>query len=203
MKRIWKAYVLPSIDYCSVLWFNLDKPGEIHNLERAQNRFLSRIEGFRTMNYWERLRAAKMMSIQRRLERYIILYTWKSLEGLVPDLAMNWNVNSHKDRVLSVPPLKRTATRIMTLREGTIQVSGPKLFNCLPDYVRALTGCSLDVFKKNVDTVLDLLPDEPSIPGLCSTTVRINSGRNSNCLINVFSSHKSILDTLTSNIANL
>ena len=37
------------------------------------------------LSYWERLKIIKMNSQQRRLERYRFIYTWKVIEGLLPD----------------------------------------------------------------------------------------------------------------------
>ena len=85
MKKLWKTYVLPNIDYCSILWFSPDRPYELKTLEKHQSRFLSRIESLDNSNYWEALKSCNMYSIIRRLERYNIIYTWKSLMGLVPD----------------------------------------------------------------------------------------------------------------------
>ena len=38
------------------------------------------------MTYLERLKKLKMNSQQRRSERYKIIYVWKTLEKLVPDV---------------------------------------------------------------------------------------------------------------------
>ena len=45
LKRLWKTYVLPSIDYCSVLWFSLERTGEVKELESLQYNFLPNITG--------------------------------------------------------------------------------------------------------------------------------------------------------------
>ena len=37
------------------------------------------------LSYPERLTVLKLYSFQRRRERYIIIYVWKILEGLVPN----------------------------------------------------------------------------------------------------------------------
>ena len=39
------------------------------------------------MDYWERLKALGIYSLQRRRERYKILYIWKITNGLVPNPA--------------------------------------------------------------------------------------------------------------------
>ena len=44
------------------------------------------ISGMKGLSYPERLTVLKLYSLQRRRERYIIIYVWKILEGLVPNL---------------------------------------------------------------------------------------------------------------------
>ena len=39
------------------------------------------------LSYNERLKALKLYSLQRRRERYCIIYVWKVLEGLVPNVS--------------------------------------------------------------------------------------------------------------------
>ena len=38
------------------------------------------------LSYWEQLEQLRMYSLERRRERYQIIYTWRILEGLVPNL---------------------------------------------------------------------------------------------------------------------
>ena len=102
MRKVWKCYILPCVDYCSVLWFSQNRPGDIIEIERTQNNFLRKCEGLESSDYWTRLKRLNLQSIQRRLERFTIIYTWKSLEGLAPSLGMQWNSNSHRESILSV-----------------------------------------------------------------------------------------------------
>ena len=39
------------------------------------------------LSYNEKLKAIKLYSLQRRRERYCIIYVWKVLEGLVPNFS--------------------------------------------------------------------------------------------------------------------
>ena len=84
MKQLWKIYILPDIDYCSTLWFSPDKGGLINELEKLQF-FLKKMDGLLCLNYWERLKIRNLLSIQRRLEHYVLIYTWKCIENLVPN----------------------------------------------------------------------------------------------------------------------
>ena len=84
MKHIFNSLVQPHIDYCSQLWLP-NKAGEIEKIEKLLKDFTYRIPWLREDPYWKRLQIVKMNSEERRLERYRIIYTWKVLEGLVPN----------------------------------------------------------------------------------------------------------------------
>ena len=40
MRRLWKTYALPIIDYCSPLWYSPGSPGLIRELEATQHYFM-------------------------------------------------------------------------------------------------------------------------------------------------------------------
>ena len=85
MKLLWKSLVQPNIDYCSQLLMPY-KSGEIEKIENLQKQFTKRIPEVQTLNYWERLKSLKMLSQERRMERYRILYTWKILKRNLPNV---------------------------------------------------------------------------------------------------------------------
>ena len=66
--------------------------------------------------------------------------------------------------------------------EGYMAVGGPKLFNCLPKYIRDKSGCSVNSFKCELDRFLKNIPDEPVLPGYAGGN---NSLYGSNSLIDV------------------
>ena len=107
-----------------------------------------------------------MLSQERRIERYRIIYTWKVLEGKVPDCGLQVEENLWLGRLCKLPPLKHCSARVQTLRENSFQVQGPKLFNSLPSKLRNLSKCSIDEFKFELDQFLQKIPDEPNIPGI-------------------------------------
>ena len=84
MKTLFKTLVVPYIDYCSQLWMPI-KPVEILKVEKLQKDFLNRIPELRGENYWQKLKSLKMISLQRRQERFRIIYIWKILEGQAPN----------------------------------------------------------------------------------------------------------------------
>ena len=86
MLTLWKSLVLPILDYCSQLWSPSNK-GLIQQIESIQQSFTRKIAiGNLTNNYWDRLSHLKLYSLQRRRERYAIIYVWKILEGHVPKI---------------------------------------------------------------------------------------------------------------------
>ena len=161
---LWKSLVAPLLDYCCQLWSPCT-PGLIQKLETVQHSFFKKIAGLHSLDYWELLAALKMPSLQRRRERYICMYVWKILEGLVPNFGLESTNSKRRGRSCVVPTVKRTAgQRMQTIRHNSMGVLGPRIFNCLPSKVRDISGCSIDTFKKALDKYLDIVPDEPRVP---------------------------------------
>ena len=75
--------------------------------------------------------------LERTRERYLILYTWKIIEGLVPNQC----------NLVSLHTRKR-----------------PNLLNSLPAYLRNLTDIPIQKFKKELERSLRNIPDEPGVP---------------------------------------
>ena len=175
MITLYKSLVLPILEYCSVLWSPIDT-GSIQQLEAIQWSFLRKIRGINSDNYWDCLKKLKMYSLQRRRERYRIIYTWKILENLVPNI--NGKIVS-KDhiRLGRVCINKFSNSKSQKLRDGSVTIDGPRLFNSLPKRIRDLRGISLAKFKQSLDSYLANVADEPQIPHY--TACR---RANSNCL---------------------
>ena len=77
MLTIWNSLIRPILDYCSPLW----SPGpssfrEIDILEKTQRNFTRYINGMENLDYGQRWEALKLYSIQRRHERYKIIYAY-------------------------------------------------------------------------------------------------------------------------------
>ena len=107
-----------------------------------------------------------MYSIHRRRERYLIIYTWKILENMVPNVGMQCRAHPRLGRLCGVPYANhRARAAIRNLKNSFISVTGAKLFNTLPKNVRDLSNVNVDTFKRQLDKFLQDLPDEPPIPG--------------------------------------
>jgi hypothetical protein len=141
---------------------------QILAIEKLQKDFFYRVPALREMNYWQQLEHLKMLSLQRRLERYRILYVWKVIESKVPNCGIKVRGEEGRlGRMCEVPPLNTSASQsVQTMREQTFQVNGPKLFNSLPANIRNLTKCSIEDFKMALDKYLENIPDELNVSGL-------------------------------------
>ena len=168
MLTLWKTLVLPKFDYCSQLWCPL-KTGDIQKLEVVQKSFLRKIKGSWNRNYWECLSKYKLYSLQRRRERYRIIYVWKILETVVPNIGsigLQPHFTLRNGRYCSVQSMKRGVPAFLqSIRSATLGVHGAQLFNCMPQTVRDKSNCSVDDFKHELDKVLLKIPDEPQIRG--------------------------------------
>nr|XP_053656082.1 uncharacterized protein LOC128704893 [Cherax quadricarinatus] len=161
MMTLFRSLVLSRLEYCCTLTAPF-KAGEIADLENVQRTFMPRITEIKHLNYWERLRFLNLYSLERRRERYMIIYTWKILEGLVPNLHTKITHYESKrlGRRCTIPPMKSRGVT-STLRDHTISVRGPRLFNCLPAPIRGITNRPLAVFKLALDKHLKSVPDQP------------------------------------------
>ena len=134
MMTLYRSLVLPLLEYCCQVW-NPKSLGMIRQLEAVQRTFTHRISGISHLNYWQRLTQLKMYSLERRRERYIIIYTWKILECHVPNidgpLKIQARNNDRRGRSCQIPPVRNQAMqRIASLRENSFGIQGPRLFNC-------------------------------------------------------------------------
>ena len=85
MLTLFKCVVLSRLDYGSQLW----SPTQIKSLneiERVQRSFTKFITGMRPLSYEDRLKSLHLYTVQLRFERYTIIYIWKILESMVPNL---------------------------------------------------------------------------------------------------------------------
>jgi len=172
MITLWKSLVIPHLDYCSQLWNPLEK-GLIQSIEAIQRSFTRQIKDLKSTSYWEGLKKLNLYSLQRRRERYIIIYTWSILEKQVPNIGgvdqgtdigdISCYFNARQGRKCHVPLIKRGAFQRKIY--ASFRMQGPKLFNCLPKKIRNLTKCTKNVFKQNLDKYLRTVPDEPLISG--------------------------------------
>ena len=169
MITLWKTLVLCHLDYCSQLW-SPSTAGNIQCLEQLQRAFITRIAGMADLAYWDQLTSLKLYSLERRRDRYQIIYTWKVIEGQVPNLDLtpiNPTYSDRRGRSCIIPNIPSSAPqRIKSIRFASFPYKGPRLFNSLPQSIRNLTGCDVTTFKGVLDKFLQTLPDQPLLPSL-------------------------------------
>ena len=169
MLTLLKALIQPLLEYGCEIW-NPHLQMDITKLENVQRNFTRRIEGMEEFDYWERLQELKLNSLERRRERYMIIYTWKILMGYAPNIEGRNEIkpddNLRRGLLCKVPYLNPHNTRFRTLKENSFVVKGPRLFNKLPYSIRQeCVGISPDAFKTKVDKFLSTIPDKPKLPG--------------------------------------
>ena len=84
MMTLYKTMVRSRLEFCCPLW-DPHQIQDINTLESVQRSYTRLIIGCEDLDYYSRLRKLKLMSLQRRRERYIIIYTWKLLHKEVPN----------------------------------------------------------------------------------------------------------------------
>ena len=111
------------------------------------------------LDYWERLNKLKIYSLERRRERYIILYVFKIIYGDVPNPGLSWYMNDRRGRFLKVPSNKSGK-----FTEKSFFYKACETFNCLPRYIRNHEGTMVSV-KSIIDDFLTGVPDKPRMKG--------------------------------------
>ena len=173
--QLWKSLVIPRLDYCSQLW-NPHHVYLINQLEELQKSFIRNINGFRNKPYQEALEELGLYSLQRRRERYQIIYLWSIIENLVPNIvspdganliSVQSSIDARTGRTIRTPHLGQS--RYANLRHRSLPFHGARLFNVLPKSIRNLTMCTKNSFKSAIDNHLKYIPDEPLMPHIYSS----------------------------------
>ena len=159
---LYKSLVRPIVDYCCVLWSPM-KIGDIALIEGIQRTATSKILSVCHLNYWQRLKELRLMSLQRRRERYAIVYMYKILHNRVPnDIGITFFENPRLGIKARVPPLPRYRSHLTSF-DSSFAVRGPVLWNLLPKSVNTVD--SFDMFKENLDKFIMNCPDMPPVNG--------------------------------------
>ena len=117
------------------------------------------------------------------MERYKIIYIWKTMNDLVPNCGIVWSeAGERRGRMCQVPKLMGSS-KVQKLRLQSFQMSGPKLWNALPRSVRNLKTNDLEEFKQILDQFLCKVPDEPKCDGLNPGATNALNGRPSNSIL--------------------
>ena len=156
MKFLWLTYLQPSIDYCSQLYSPNSGP-QLMKLENILRSFTKRIDGFHTLNYWDRLKALNISSVGRRFQRYKCIYIWKILNGHAQNCGIEWY---HNNKSGTMCKTRKIGTYFQPQRANSFQWIAPRLFNSLPRNIRDCRD-SQEIFKSKLNEFLSKLPDCP------------------------------------------
>ena len=174
MLMLWNSLIRPKLEYCCQLWCPT-QTGDIQGLEQVQRSFIRKISGIQHLSYWQQLKELSMYSLERRRERYTIIYIWRIMEGQVPNVShseqagIQYVWHPRRGRNCIVPTVNlRGPKHFQTVRNASFGVRGPRIFNILPASIRNITGCPVDTFKRSLDKYLRNVPDEPQIRGYTS-----------------------------------
>ena len=193
MRTLWISLIRPIIDYCSPLWS--PKPTDyraIDRLEGVLRSFSKQVDGLRDLSYSDRLKAMNLQSVQRRHERYKIIYIYKIKEGLVPNLphdptnptssfALSFTINRRQGCRCTLPRQTLHHNPATIPRDSSFALTASNLWNCLPPSISLTTNISVNSFKRQLDKFLALFPDEPR----CCASGQFtdpNTGRTSNSI---------------------
>ena len=193
MRTLWISLIRPILDYCSPLWSPPPTNyGNIDRLEGVLRSFSKQVDDLHSLRYADRLKALNLQSIQRRHERYKIIYIYKIKEGIVPNLppapnqpssnyGLSFSSSTRHGIRCSIPEAKLYHNPAIIQRQASFAQTASDLWNCLPYYITSLSHISIDKFKGRLDKFLNLFPDEPR----CSAPeqfIDLNTGRKSNSI---------------------
>ena len=148
------------LDYGSQLWSPyLTKHNNV--IEKTQRSFTRYISDMQGLSYPERLTVLKLYSLQRRRERYIIIYVWKFLECQVPNFfpLIRPRISERIGRACITSYIG--VGRLETLAYNSFRWHAIRMFNKLSLFLRNTTVCSVYSFKKKLDLYVSTVPDIP------------------------------------------
>ena len=124
--------------------------------------------------YCDRLVYLKLHFLQRRRERYCIIYVWKIIEGLVPNFS-NPIVCSYSDRRGRSCIVSHVHVgRLGTLAFNSFRWRVIRLFNAMPNHIRCISSCSVLSFKCKFELYLRNIVDLPGRPGFNNSLDSMN-----------------------------
>ena len=174
MMMLFKSLILPHIEYCCIIW-NPYLQKEINMLEQIQRSYTSKLEGLNNLNYYQRLKELKIYSLERRRDRYIILYIFKIINNMVPNPGISYKHSARRGKILLNPSICLTNSHATTLAHHSFFQRSPRIFNALPKELRNTTTTNINSIKKSLDKFLSKIPDEPKIPGCYPTNHAISN----------------------------
>ncbi len=149
------AFVSSRLDYCNSLYVGINQ-SSLSRLQIVQNAAARLLTGSRKRDHITRiLSSLHWLPVRYRIDFKILLFVFKSLNGLAPpylsDLLQSYSpsrsLRSADQKLLTVPWAKRKLWG-----DGAFSVMAPRLWNSLPLNIR--TASTLGSFKSLLKTHL-------------------------------------------------
>ena len=145
-----------------------------------QRSFVSRFRNpkLQGLNYWDKLRALRLYSQERRRDRYAVIFIWKISQGLVEGYTIPFTCRDSRTGRKAEPStiLQSALGHVKKARSASLAVRGSQMFNLLPANLRNSEHGDVEMFKNHLDIYLANIPDQPTVSGLTRGAV-------SNCLL--------------------
>jgi hypothetical protein len=181
MVTLLKSLIISKLEYACVVWSPVESQ-LIKLIECVQRRFTSRIVQFNKYNeelgmpicdvdYWTRLKKLKIFSLERRRERYMIIYIYKIIIGLCPNPGFE-KIPLNRRTTIQAKVNNKAELWVQNIRHASFFNRGPMIFNTLPCQLREIiipntpTKQHVMDFKEKLDDYLWHIPDQPATEGL-------------------------------------
>ena len=105
--------------------------------------------------------------MERRRERYELLYIFKIIKHQVPNVGLKWKFFPRRGRELIPPSVaKNSLLSAVTIRRNSFRGKAAYLFNCLPASLRNINiDTPMPTIKRAADKILKNVADEPMLIG--------------------------------------
>ena len=164
MLTLYKSLVRGHLEFSCPLWSPHDI-ASIQQIEDVQKTFTREISGLQSLDYWARLQALHLMSLQRRRERYSIIHVWKIVNNMAPnDIGLQFTNSDRRGIRVHICAMARGASQAAkTLYDKSFAIHAAKLWNTIPE--KATVATKLCTFKKLLGEFLKSFPDNPPVRG--------------------------------------
>ena len=169
---MFNAYIKSKLEYCGIVWSPVEQ-NSIYEMEDIQKIFTRKIEGMEGLDYHERLKKLKMYSLERKRDRYLIIYGWQQVENIKENvLKLELSERYINRRIKQGHTPGYGTERVGTERVRILRATQTKIhhcparkieraFNCMPSELRNISGVKTETFKKHLDKWLSGVPDQP------------------------------------------
>ena len=100
MIKMFNSYLKSKLEYCCIIG-SPNQEQYINKIEDIQRIFTRKIDGMEGLDYHGRLRELKMFSLERKRERYWIIYGWQQIEGIKENIMKLRIKNNKSNRLIN------------------------------------------------------------------------------------------------------